>query len=287
MLSTGSHTINDAAMHLGLRAQPENVALVRQALIGLADVLGMDAAILADMKTAVSEACNNVVVHAYDGEDGPLEVEITPLGAQVVVVVRDQGRGIRPAEPPPDSAVQGVGLALITALTDSVEFHGGVGNGTEVRMTFDAERTLAALVPVARVAGWDSNSSLPDGDIRIVIAAGPLVGPVLGRVIAMLAARANFSIDRLSDAQLVSDALSAHAPAYLAGSRIGVAIEDADRSLDLRIGPLVSEGGRELVRASELPGVGPLLQQLSDEVAVERANGSGAEFLRLRLADRT
>ena len=42
----------------------------------MADALDFDAAVVADMKMAVTEACTNVVVHAYDGEEGTLEVEM-------------------------------------------------------------------------------------------------------------------------------------------------------------------------------------------------------------------
>ena len=51
-------------------ARPEGVAVVRQALAGMADALDFDAAVVADMKMAVSEACTNVVVHAYDDSVG-------------------------------------------------------------------------------------------------------------------------------------------------------------------------------------------------------------------------
>ena len=55
-------------MRLVLSNRPENVALVRQALGGVAASVGIHEALLADIKTAVSEACNNVVLHAYADE---------------------------------------------------------------------------------------------------------------------------------------------------------------------------------------------------------------------------
>ena len=63
-------------VRLTMPARPEGVAVVRQALAGMADALDFDAAVLADMKMAVSEACTNVVVHAYEDADGMLEVEM-------------------------------------------------------------------------------------------------------------------------------------------------------------------------------------------------------------------
>ena len=63
-----------AAVSLRLPARPENVAVVRQALTGLGDAYDLDPDLLGDVKTAVTEACNNVVLHAYaeteEGLDG-------------------------------------------------------------------------------------------------------------------------------------------------------------------------------------------------------------------------
>ena len=53
-------------VRLTMPARAEGVGVVRQALAGMADALAYDAAIVADMKMAVTEACTNVVVHAYD-----------------------------------------------------------------------------------------------------------------------------------------------------------------------------------------------------------------------------
>ena len=63
-------------VRLTMPARAEGVGVVRQALAGMADALAFDAAVVADMKMAVTEACTNVVVHAYDGEEGTLEVEM-------------------------------------------------------------------------------------------------------------------------------------------------------------------------------------------------------------------
>ncbi|HUB35408.1 MAG TPA: ATP-binding protein, partial [Solirubrobacteraceae bacterium] len=54
----------------------ENVVLVRAALTGLAEAVGLGGSDLIDLQTAATEACNNVVRHAYGGDAGPLEVEL-------------------------------------------------------------------------------------------------------------------------------------------------------------------------------------------------------------------
>src|SRR4030081_2287800 len=112
----------------------ENVAIVRQALTGIADAMRLDTGVLSDIKTAVSEACNNVVLHAYDGHEGPLEVYVCPTEDELDVVVRDEGLGIQPNPPEPDAGVQGVGLSLIQALTDHVEFRAASDEGPQLNM---------------------------------------------------------------------------------------------------------------------------------------------------------
>ena len=48
------------------------------------------------MKMAVTEACTNVVVHAYDADSGMLEVEMRAGEEGLTIVVRDHGSGIQP-----------------------------------------------------------------------------------------------------------------------------------------------------------------------------------------------
>lgn len=128
-------------VRLTMPARAEGVAVVRQALAGMADALAFDAAVLADMKMAVSEACTNVVVHAYDDTDGVLEVDMLADEIGLTIRVRDHGSGIKSqATRFNDVPALGLGLPLIAALTDAFELHGATGQGTEVRMTFHYAR---------------------------------------------------------------------------------------------------------------------------------------------------
>jgi anti-sigma regulatory factor (Ser/Thr protein kinase) len=269
-------------MRLVLSNRPQNVTLVRQALSGLAVAVGLDEGLLADVKTAVSEACNNVVLHAYPDGDGPLEVYVCPAGTQLEVVVRDEGEGIQPQTPVPDATMHGVGLSLIQALTERVEFVGGLGEGTEVRMAFRADSPLLSD-PVDEQGVFNGEVELPHGE-TVVSVALPLAGAVLGSVIAVLAARAGFSVERLSDAQLITDAIAAHAAGAFRGARVNAAFEAGDRRLDLILAPLVDGGGNALVSASAVGGLEPVLERLSDEVVVEPEDGT--ERLRLAIVDR-
>jgi anti-sigma regulatory factor (Ser/Thr protein kinase) len=144
---------------LTMPARPEGVGVVRQALAGVADALDFDASVLADMKMAVTEACTNVVVHAYDG-DGMLEVEMLTGEDGLTIVVRDQGTGIQPRPAQPGVPALGLGLPLIAALSDSFELRGSAGSGTEVRMTFAYERESdpAQGNPVVGDGRWEPDA---------------------------------------------------------------------------------------------------------------------------------
>src|ERR671920_1590020 len=120
-------------LELTLPARPENVAVARHAIGGFADVLEMPDQTLADVKLAVTEACTNVVVHAYPNGDGPMGLRASVDEGILRVVVVDEGRGILPRA---DSPGLGLGLPLIATLAESLELGTGHNEETEVRMTF-------------------------------------------------------------------------------------------------------------------------------------------------------
>jgi serine/threonine-protein kinase RsbW len=123
-----------AEMELTLPARAENIAIVRHAFGALGEAFDVDAQTLSDIRLAVTEACTNVVVHAYpDGHEGPLEVLASLLDEELTVLVRDEGKGITPR---PDSPGLGLGLPLIASLAESVQLGRAEDERTEVRMTF-------------------------------------------------------------------------------------------------------------------------------------------------------
>jgi anti-sigma regulatory factor (Ser/Thr protein kinase) len=130
-------------LELKLPAFAENVAVVRHAFGGLAEVLSIDEQTLADIKLAVTEACTNVVMHAYENDAvGDLEVDATVGDCCLTVVIRDNGRGIVPR---PDSPGLGLGLPLIATLTESLELGKDESDRTEVRMTFRLDELQAPV----------------------------------------------------------------------------------------------------------------------------------------------
>lgn len=120
-----------------------------------------------------------------------------------------------------------------------------------------------------------------DGDTTLSVAAGPLVGPVLRRVVGMLAARADLPLDRLDDAVLVADVIASRSSAY-APDAVHVRLHPGERTLWLRVGPLRPGGASALLGEAAVPDVGSVILKLADEVHVD--DEGGEEYLRVRLA---
>jgi serine/threonine-protein kinase RsbW len=129
-------------LELTLPARPENVAVIRHAVGGLGEVLDVPDATLSDIKLAVTEACTNVVVHAYGDGEGPMGLRATIGASGLTLIVTDRGRGIVPRT---DSPGLGLGLPLIATLAQSLELGGGGDNDeeTQVRMRFELEHHLS------------------------------------------------------------------------------------------------------------------------------------------------
>jgi anti-sigma regulatory factor (Ser/Thr protein kinase) len=259
-----------------LPARAENVAVVRHALAGLAEEIGMDEAGIADLKTVVTEACMNVVAHAYGGEPGPLSVEADPDSDGLTVIVRDEGRGIRP-QAEVDSPSLRLGLSLIAALSSSFAISGGLDRGTEVSMR----------VPL-HGGGTDGAADsvemkpAPSSRTEVLVDRPELLAPVLARIVGALAARQDLTLDRVSDAVLVTDAIAAAAPSRFADGRVKLGLEDGEKGLQLWLGPM-DPGAAERIREDlRVPEVGGSLESLVDELVVESSDDS--EYLMISFA---
>jgi serine/threonine-protein kinase RsbW len=262
-------------LQMRLPAKAENVAVVRHAIAGMAEQLGMDEAGLADLKTVVTEACMNVVVHAYPDGPGPLEVDADPDSEGLTVCVRDSGGGIIPQADSERASLK-LGLSLIAALSSSFSISGGLGRGTEVTMRVPLEGGGAK--------GGDGEPELVPAPAGAEVAVGRAdsLEPVLSRIVGALAARRDLSIDRVSDAMLVTDAIADAAPGRFADGCVRLGLEESADGIELRLGPM-EEGGASKIRDElEMPDVGGSLESLADGIEIDES-GDG-EYLVVRFA---
>lgn len=271
-------TIGDRPKGLQIRlpARAENVAVVRHTLAGLAEQMGMDETGVADLKTVVTEACMNVVVHAYPDGAGPLDIEAEPDSEGLTVTVSDNGAGISP-EAESDRASLKLGLSLIAALSSSFSISGGVNRGTEVMMRLP-------------LAGGGTNGRGSAGTEILVSTSGTelavgradLLEPVLARLVGALAARRDLSVDRVSDAVLITDAIANMAPGRFADGCVRLALDESEAGLELKLGPMDKGAAAEIRAALEVPDLGGSLEALADELAIDET-GEG-DYLIVRFA---
>ena len=123
----------EADLFIKLPARSENLAVIRHAVGNVARQHGMGADGIADLQIVVTEACSNVVVHAYcDRPSGPLEVEASCEASDFGVAVRDCGRGFRTAAQETEGLR--LGLALISTIAPNFDVAERQEGGIEVNM---------------------------------------------------------------------------------------------------------------------------------------------------------
>lgn len=126
-----------------------------------------------------------------------------------------------------------------------------------------------------------SAAALDEGTATdIAVTPGPLVGPVLRRVVGMLAARADLPLDKLDEAVLVADVVAQRAGPY-ATDTVRLRLAAGDRSLWMRVGPL-APGGAQALLSDSSGDVGSVILKVAEEVHVD-SDGAG-EFLRVCVA---
>jgi anti-sigma regulatory factor (Ser/Thr protein kinase) len=253
-------------LQIRLPAKAENVAVVRHALAGLAEEVGMDEAGVADLKTVVTEASMNVVVHAYPDGTGPLVVEAEPDTDGLTVKVSDSGAGISPQANSERDSLK-LGLSLIAALSSSFSISGGLDRGTEVMMRLP-------------LSGGGTNGSSPaEQEIsvevtgtEVTVGRAELLEPVLARLVGALAARRELPVERVSDAVLVTDAIAGAAPGRFADGRVKLGLDESESGLELRLGPMDKGAAADIRNELEVPELGGSLEALVDELAVDESN---------------
>ncbi len=298
------------------------MTLVRSTLSALADASGLEGELIDDLKTAVSEACNNVVLHAYPGDVGPLILSVISGSGAVSVTVEDRGTGIRHVAASDER--MGVGLAVISALADRAEFQTGRDGGTIVRMSFKRRGTGS---PATVEEPWGTGSpatveepwsgpgrprdmrytapaqALPDigliGDVVLWLSPASSLAPVLGRLIRAVAATSHFTLGAVCDLHAVSAALGTYTERHSAGGPIGFSINASPRRLQLTGGPFPPLDGAdaELERAAaKLPSHGQLFSagQLPNEreltnlaTELRTLHGTDWDLVQIELVDRS
>jgi anti-sigma regulatory factor (Ser/Thr protein kinase) len=131
-------------------ASPDAVAPVRSEVAQMAAAAGADPARVEEIRLAVSEAITNAIVHGYRGGRGEITVQACAAHGQLWVTVIDGGEGPHAVA---DCPGLGLGLGLISRLSDDCSILPGGSGGTEVRIRFGLEPVRGddtGMEPVAR-----------------------------------------------------------------------------------------------------------------------------------------
>ena len=134
-------------LELSERAIAENVRPIRQRVARAATEAGASDPVAEDVALCVTEAVTNAVRHAYDAE-GDVEVLVEIDEDQLIVIVRDHGRGMWTRPPPPGPG--GFGLRIIRTLAQDVAISSDGLRGTVVDMRF---ALVASVVPRCPATG--------------------------------------------------------------------------------------------------------------------------------------
>ncbi|OXS80323.1 anti-sigma F factor [Domibacillus enclensis] len=130
------------AVNISFNALGENEAFARVAVASFAAKLNPTVDDLAELKTAVSEAVTNAIIHGYDSNPaGMVYISATIEDGEIDVVIRDEGRGIdniEEAKEPlfttkPEMERAGMGFTIMEHFTDRLEVESSSSSGTVVR----------------------------------------------------------------------------------------------------------------------------------------------------------
>jgi len=123
-------------------SNPENEKLARVMISAFSTILDPTLEEMADMKTAVSEAVTNAIIHGYEKKRGMIRMELQRKNRTVIVKIADKGEGIENIEKAmeplfttkPDQERTGMGFSFMEAFMDELDVVSKVGEGTTVTM---------------------------------------------------------------------------------------------------------------------------------------------------------
>lgn len=129
-------------MHMTFAADSVNESLARIAVAAFAMELNPTMDEIEDIRTAVSEAVTNAIIHGYEGEEGLVELHCVLLDRLLHIEIKDVGKGIPDIEKArrpfyttkPGEERSGMGFAFMEAFMDSVKVESEMNFGTRVIM---------------------------------------------------------------------------------------------------------------------------------------------------------
>lgn len=134
--------MRDNMMKIEFISKSQNESFARVAVAAFVSQLDPTIEELTDVKTAVSEAVTNAIIHGYEGEAGVVRIQTEIQGNEVTIIITDEGKGIeditKAMEPlytsRPDLERSGMGFTVMETFMDSLEVKSERGKGTTIIM---------------------------------------------------------------------------------------------------------------------------------------------------------
>jgi stage II sporulation protein AB (anti-sigma F factor) len=129
-------------MKIEFLSKSENEGFARVAVAAFISQLDPTIEELTDIKTAVSEAVTNAIIHGYDNKEGNIIIETSINANEIQVIIADEGKGIENIElamqplytSRPDLERSGMGFTVMETFMDSLKVESQLGIGTKVMM---------------------------------------------------------------------------------------------------------------------------------------------------------
>ena len=136
-------------MRLEFISKGSNEAFARLTVAAFAAQLDPTIEELADIKTAVSEAVTNCIIHAYENKQGIIKIVSKLKKNQIIIEISDTGKGtehIHMAKEPlyttkPNLERSGMGFTIMESFMDTMKIESILGLGTKVTMTKTIQKT--------------------------------------------------------------------------------------------------------------------------------------------------
>ena len=151
--------MNDNSMKLEFLSKSTNEGFARVAVASFVSQLDPTVEELSEIKTAVSEAVTNAIVHGYEDRLGVVTISVSIKGDMVTIQIKDKGKGIedveRAKEPlftsKPDLERSGMGFTVMESFMDRLVVKSVVGKGTTVTMAKRIKKNVKVSVHRERV----------------------------------------------------------------------------------------------------------------------------------------
>ena len=129
-------------MKLCFQARSENESFARVAVAGFLTYLNPTIEEIEDIKTAVSEAVTNAIIHGYEEKGGKIRMSAVLEKDELEITIEDDGIGIEDVSKAmqplfttkPEGERSGMGFSFMEAFMDKVKVDSSLGNGTTVHM---------------------------------------------------------------------------------------------------------------------------------------------------------